>query len=141
MEQKDGGTMDFLHVFGWTMLILGAYYVAIGVLFCFPQNCARTVGRLEKTKNKKNVRVCENPGHKTMVAPHWTSYTYSYTVNGKTYKKSGAVAKSPRQLPYQPSVVYLKWIPRYGFVKGMTMFQRPLWGCFLTFVSIIFIII
>lgn len=133
--------MDILRAFGWTMLILGSYYVAMGVLFCFPKNCDRTLGKLEKTKGKKNVRVRENPGHKTVIAPHWTSFTYSYTVNGKTYKKSGAAAKSPRQLPYQPSVVYLKWMPRYAFVKGMTMFQRPLWGLFLVFASLFFIIV
>ena len=133
--------MDFLRIFGWAMLILGVYYVAMGVIFCFPKNYARTLGKLEKTKSKKNVRMRKNPGHKTMVAPHWTSYTYSYTVNGKTYKKSGSAPKSPRQLPHQPSVVFLKWMPRYGCVKGMTMFQRPIWGCFWTFVSIIFIII
>ncbi len=132
--------MDILCAFGWAMLILGSYYVAMGVLFCFPKNRARTVGKLEKTKGRKNVRVRKNPGHKMVVVPHWTSFTYSYTVNGKTYKKSGAAAKSPRQLPYQPGVVYLKWMPRYAVVKGMTMFQRPLWGLFLIFASIFFVV-
>ena len=133
--------MAILRAIGWAMLSLGLYYVAIGMLFCFPKNRARTVGKLEKTKGQKNARVRKNPGQKIVVAPHWTSFTYSYTVNGKTYQKSGAAAKSPRQLPYQPSVIYLKWMPRYGFVKGLTGFQRPIWGAGILFVSILLLII
>ena len=132
--------MDILRAFGWTMLILGIYYVAMGILFCFPKNCARTVGRLEKTKGRKNVRI-RDVGPKYRTVPHWTSFTYSYTVNGKTYKKSGSAAQSPKQLPYHPSVVYLKWMPRYAFVKGMTGFQRSVWGVVFIFEAILFLII
>lgn len=134
--------MEIIRIFSWIMLVLGAYYVAMGVFFCFPQSRAYALGRLERAKGEKNVRI--HPAgsrHKTVVVPHWTRFTYSYTVNGKTYKKSGSDAKSPRQLPCRPRVVYMKWMPRYAFVSGLTMFQRPFWGFGLIFVSIIFLII
>ena len=131
--------MDILRAFGWAMLILGSYYLAVGVIFAFPKNRAVTCGKLVKTKGEKNARIREYS--KIKVVPHWTQFTYRYTVNGKTYHKSGGTAKSPRQLPYQPTVVYMKWMPRYGFVRGLTVFQRPFWGFFLLFVAIILLII
>ena len=131
--------MAIIRILSCAMLAFGSYYMAMGVLFCFHQNRAITSGKLEKTKGEKNARI-RNP-RKSVVVPHWTQFPYSYTVNGKTYKKSGSAAKSPRQLAYQPSVVYLKWMPRYAFVRGLTVFQRPFWGFFLAFVSVLFLII
>lgn len=134
--------MEIIRALSWAVLALGIYYMAITVCICFPQNRAYALGRLEKTKGEKNVRI--HPAgsrHRTIVVPHWTRFTYSYTVNGKTYKKSGGDAKSPRQLPSRPRVVYLKWMPYYAFVDGLTVFTWPFWGLGLIFVSVIFLII
>jgi hypothetical protein len=131
--------MEIICAFSWGMLVLGIYYVALGVYFCFPQSRAYALGKLERAKGEKNVRVRDV--RRFVVVPHWTQYTYSYTVNGKTYKKSGADAQSPRQLPNRPRVVYMKWMPRYAFVSGLTVFQRPFWGFALICVSSIFLII
>lgn len=133
--------MEIIRALSWAMLILGGYYVAVGVLFCFPKNRAYALGKLETTRGERNVHVrAIGSKYRTVVVPHWTRFTYSYTVNGKVYKKSGGDAKSPGQLPYRPRVVYMKWMPRYAFVSGLTMFQRPFWGFGLLFVSIIFLV-
>ena len=134
--------MELIRALSWLALILGSYYIAIGILFCFPKNRAYTLGKLEKTKGAKNVHIrAVGSKYRTVVVPHWTNFTYSYTVNGKTYKTSGSVANSPKQLPYRPSIVYIKRMPRYAFVRGLTMFQRPIWGFALIVVSILFLII
>ena len=134
--------MAVIRAISWCALFLGIYYIVLGVYFCFPQSRAYALGRLEQVKGKKNVRIHPvGSRRRTVIAPHWTQYTYSYTVNGKTYKKSAADAKSPKQLVYRPRVVYMKWMPRYAFVSGLTVFQRPFWGVGLIFVSTLFLII
>ena len=134
--------MELIRALSWTALILGSYYIAIGILFCFPKNRAHTLGKLEKTKGEKNVHIrAVGSRYRTVVVPHWTHFTYSYTVNGKTFKKSGSDAKSPKQLPYRPRIVYIKWMPHYAFVHGLTVFQRPIWGFALILVSILFLTI
>lgn len=132
--------MVVTRILSWIMLFLGIYYIAVAVVFCFPQNRAATVGKLIRTNHTKNVRVRKSPT-KTVVAPHSTKFVYSYTVGTRTYYVSGSALKTPKQLPNCPRIVYMKKIPRYAFVSKLTGFQRPWWGAFLIFTSLILLVV
>ena len=133
--------MVVIRIVSWIMLFLGLYYIGVAVAFCFPQSRAVTLGKLERTKHKKNVHVRKSPHGKFIVAPHQTEFVYSYTAGARTYTVFGSALKSPNQLPYRPQIVYMKRIPRYAFVSELTIFQRPWWGIFLVFVSLILLIV
>lgn len=135
--------MGVFRVFSWAMLFLGLYYVGLAVFFAFPKTRGVTLGKLDSTKHKKNVRMRNTPykSHETVVVPHYTRFVYTYTVAGKTYRISGAARKTPKQLPYSPRIVYLKKCPRYAFASELTVFQRPFWGAFLIFLSVIFFVV
>jgi hypothetical protein len=133
--------MVVIRFLSWMMLFLGIYYIAVAVVFCFPQNRAATLGNLVKTKHRRNVRLRDPVSKKEFVASHSTRFVYSYAVGPKTYHLSGSALRSPKQLPYRPRIVYMKMIPRYAFVSGLTMLQRPWWGAFLIFISLLFLTI
>jgi hypothetical protein len=139
--RKGGVRMVVIRFLSWMMLFLGIYYIAVAVVFCFPQNRAATLGNLVKTKHRRNVRLRDPVSKKEFVASHSTRFVYSYTVGPKTYHLSGSALRSPKQLPYRPRIVYMKMIPRYAFVSGLTMLQRPWWGAFLIFISLLFLTI
>lgn len=71
-----------------------------------PDNHISTVGTLTRHNSHRNVQT------RFGFDPILTSYTYSYTVGGKTYRFKSNINQTKRHLPKKVTIIYLKACPR-----------------------------
>ena len=121
-------------IFDIICLLLGAVGLFLTVVFFLASHAfdaanekeSKWVGRapasLKATKHKKDVtlygRTPLGTGISTMFIKNMTKGTYTYTVNGKNYKRR--VTKyltTPRQTSYLTSAFYIKKFPRISYLK------------------------
>ena len=121
-------------IFAIVCLLLGAVGLFLTVVFFLASRAfdaanekeskwvGRTPASLKATKHKKDVtlygRTPFGTGITTMFIKNMTKGTYTYTVNGKTYKRRVTkVLTTPRQMPYLTSAFYIKIFPRISYLK------------------------
>ena len=104
---------------GIFLLLIGMIFVFLAAFFFFLYRdfekgggeIGKATASLTQVKCKKNVRT------KTTVIKNYSTGTYEYTVNGKTYKIRYESAVTARQMPYIVPVIYFKKIPRLALVR------------------------
>lgn len=99
--------MEAALIFSLIYILSGLWFLFLTIYALFPGNHVSTVGTLTKRVTRKNVR--SKHGY---LIPNVTNYTYSYTVNGRTYrlKQTGHHTKSC--LTRKVTIVYLRGFPR-----------------------------
>lgn len=105
-----------------------------------PANHISTVGTLTRHNTRRNVPT------KFGIEPIITSFTYSYTVDGKTYRLKSSTDQTKRHLPKKVTIIYLKACPRcagigsyrndmLGFAGAMCLLGGIGWTLLSVFVS------
>ena len=126
----------FMAVLSAVYLIPGVYRIYVGLLCRKEENLHWTLGRRVSTKTVRNVY---EPGTwQRKKLPHYTHFTYEYTVDGKTYTLQGSAGIAPGKLPNAPRVIYLKKHPKFSKIQGVWDFQALPVGLFMTFGGLLF---
>lgn len=126
-------------LFSAAFLLYGGYNIHIGLLCRKEENLHWALGKRVSTKTVRNVY---EPGTwKRKKLPHYTHFTYEYTVEGKTYTLQGSLGVAPGKLPNAPRVIYLKKHPKVSKIEGIWDFHALPMGLFLTFGGLFFGII
>lgn len=118
--------MNVLSVAALVMLIPGMWFLFLALWSLNPDHLGTAVGTLSKCHNSKNI-----PSKYNRVIKNLTDYTYTYQVNGKTYKLSGSKAQHRRTVFRKVTVVYLKIIPRRAYIDRFTGVTEWLFGLIL----------
>ena len=128
-----------LALFAAGFLIPGLYHIYIGLLCRKEENLHWALGKRVSTKTVRNVY---EPGTwKRKKLPHYTHFTYEYTVEGRTYTLGGSLGVAPGKLPASPRVIYLKKHPKVSKIEGIWDFHALPMGLFMTFGGLFFGII
>jgi hypothetical protein len=120
----------FMTVLSAVFLVPGVYHLYMGILCRREENLHWTLGRRVSTKTVRNVY---EPGTwQRKKLPHYTHFTYEYTVEGKIYKLQGSAGIAPGKLPVCPRVVYLKTNPKFAKIQDVWAFHALPMGLFMT---------
>jgi len=106
--------MEFILIFGITILFIGLFYLIPVIRSRNPKNLCATVGTLSKTSSFKNFQT------RYGLFKNLTDFTYTYSVNGKSYRISGSAPKHRRFIPNKVDIVYLKGFPRSAYIEEYT---------------------
>ena len=101
--------MVFFLVVGLACLLPGVFLMVLAIRSRNPQNLVSTTGELTQYKGYKEYKL------KNRTVPNATEYTYTYTVNGKSYSLRGVQHTHPRNLPKRVEIVYLRSFPRCAY--------------------------
>lgn len=101
--------MLFFLVFGITMLLPGIFFTVLAIRSKNPDNLISTTGELTKKKDFKNYKL------KSRSVPNAVEYTYTYKVNGKSYRLCGVQHTHSRNLRKRTIIVYLRGFPRCAY--------------------------
>ena len=100
-----------IQLIGCVFLILALCAAGVWKYAQTPDHFDSVIGTLIHRKTSRNVR------SKYRTIPVYTEYTYAYTVNGKTYRFSGAVERAKHALSRKVRIVYLRGFPRCSGVE------------------------
>ena len=114
-------------VFGITTLLPGIFFVVLAIRSKNPNNLLSTTGELTRKKDFKNYKL------KNRSVPNAVEYTYTYTVNGKSYHLRGVQHTHSRNLHKRIAIVYLRGFPRCAYEEHFSGIQE--WLIAISFTS------
>jgi len=126
----------FYLIIGCALLLLGLYFLRIALLGRSPENLAATTGTLVKASGFRNV-----PMRYGGVIKNQTDFTYAYTVDGKTYRRSGRKNAHRRTIPKTVTIVYVKTYPRGGYIGRFTGLYEWVYALSCLIYSVLFILL
>ena len=118
--------MVFFLLLGAALILSGFYFLFLTYLAKNPANLSTAVGMLTRASGYKNV-----PTKQGWKIKDQTEYTYSYTVNEKTYRRKGIMNRHKRYLPQRVTIVYLTGFPRHSGIESFTAQLELALGIFL----------
>ena len=122
--------MLFFLVFGIVMLLPGVFFTALVIRSKNPNNLISTTGELTRKKDFKNYKL------KNYSVPNAVEYTYTYTVNGKSFQLRGVQHTHSRNLHKRITIVYLRGFPRCAYEENFSGIQEWLIAISFTAMSI-----
>ena len=114
-------------VFGITTLLPGIFFVVLAIRSKNPNNLLSTTGELTRKKDFKNYKL------KNRSVPNAVEYTYTYTVNGKSYHLRGVQHTHSRNLYKRIVIVYLRGFPHCAYEEHFSGIQE--WLIAISFTS------
>ena len=110
--------MLFFLVFGILMLLLGLFFAGLAIRSKNPNNLISATGELTRKKDFKNYKL------KNRSVPNAVEYTYTYTVNCKSYHLRGVQHTHSRNLHKRITIVYLRGFPRCAYEENFSGIQE-----------------
>ena len=105
-------------VFGILMLLPGLFFTVLAIRSLNPNNLISTTGELSKKIGFKNYKL------KIGSVPNAVEYTYTYTVNGKSYHLRGVKHTHSRNLYKRIVIVYLRGFPHCAYEEHFSGIQE-----------------
>lgn len=127
--------MLFFLVFGVTMLLHGIFFAVLAIRSKNPDNLISTTGELTKKKDFKNYKL------KSRSVPNAVEYTYTYKVNGKSYRLCGVQHTHSRNLRKRTIIVYLRGFPRCAYEEHFSGITERVFAISLTVMGLFLLLI
>ena len=114
----------FLILGGVLLLISGFYYGVYLIFEKLPHKTERALGRLYRSKYKKDVPVwtgfgrCDGPPRIAYYIKHLTKTKYVYRVDKKLHRCAFNFWRKPSKVPEVCWVIYLKAFPRISYLEN-----------------------
>ena len=110
-------------IFGGILLLISGFYFCVYLIFeKLPQKTSRALGKLCRSKYKKDVAVWagfgkyDGPPRIAFTIKHLTKTKYIYNVNNKLYLCVFDFWRKPHNVPNSAWVRYLKAFPRISYL-------------------------
>ena len=110
--------MLFFLVFGILMLLTGLFFAVLAIRSKNPNNLISATGELTRKKDFKNYKL------KNRSVPNAVEYTYTYTVNGRSYHLQGVQHTHSRNLHKRITIIYLRGFPRCAYEEHFSGIQE-----------------
>ena len=110
--------MLFFLVFGILMLLPGLFFAGLAIRSKNPNNLISATGELTEKKDFKNYKL------KNRSVPNAVEYTYTYTVNGRSYHLQGVQHTHSRNLHKRITIIYLRSFPRCAYSEHFSGIQE-----------------
>ena len=110
--------MLFFLVFGILMLLPGLFFAGLAIRSKNPNNLISATGELTRKKDFKNYKL------KNRSVPNAVEYTYTYTVNGRSYHLQGVQHTHSRNLHKRITIIYLRGFPRCAYEEHFSGIQE-----------------
>jgi hypothetical protein len=127
--------MLFFLVFGVVTLLPGVFFGVLAIRSMNPDNLISTTGELTKKKDFKNYKL------KSRSVPNAVEYTYTYKVNGKSYRLCGVQHTHSRNLRKRTIIVYLRGFPRCAYEEHFSGITERVFAISLTVMGLFLLLI